>query len=128
MEKEKLIRYWIDSSEQDHRAMNHLFENHDFHWSLFMGHLVLEKLLKAYFIKSKQADPPLIHDLVRIAERAGLTLSDEQMDMLDTITTFNIRARYDDYKQLFYQKCTLQFTEEWINKIREIARWIKTKL
>ena len=51
MEKEELILYWTESSEQDFRAMKHLFEKGDYHWSLFIGHLVLEKLIKAYYVK-----------------------------------------------------------------------------
>ena len=47
---------------------------------------------------------------------------------LDTITTFNINARYDSYKQSFYRKCTNEFTADWIEKINEIRQWIKARL
>jgi len=33
-----------------------------------------------------------------------------QIGWLDTITTFNLNARYDSYKQAFYEKCTPEFT------------------
>lgn len=51
MTKEEIISYWTESAEQDFKAMGHLFENGDYHWSLFVGHLVLEKLLKAYHVR-----------------------------------------------------------------------------
>jgi len=38
-----------------------------------------------------------IHDLLRIAEKAKLELSEEQKNFLDTLTSFNIKARYDYY-------------------------------
>lgn len=41
-----------------------------------------------------------------------------------SITTFNINARYDDYKLAFYKQCTLEFTEIWINHIKNIRQWI----
>ncbi len=126
--KLKQFEYWKETAERDHAAMLHLFENKDFQWSLFMGHLVIEKLLKAFYVKMKNAQPPLIHDLLRIAEKAGLELTNKQMDTLDTITTFNLRARYDDYKMLFYKKCTLEYTKKWIKEIEEFTEWIKTKL
>ncbi|MCG8603545.1 HEPN domain-containing protein, partial [bacterium] len=31
--------------------MEHLFEKEDYHWALYIGHLVIEKLLKAYYVK-----------------------------------------------------------------------------
>ena len=63
------IEYWQETAEQDRTAMLHLFENKDYHWALFMGHLVVEKLLKAYFVKVKSDPTPFIHDLLRIAKK-----------------------------------------------------------
>lgn len=90
--------------------MLHLLEKGDYTWSLFMGHLVLEKLLKAWHVQHIHNTPPFIHDLVRLAEKGKLPLDEEQKDFLDTISTFNIRARYDDYKMKFYKKCSKDFT------------------
>lgn len=76
--------------------MVHLFEKGDYSWSLFIGHLVLEKLLKACYVYKEDITPPFIHDLVRLSEKAGLPLTEEQKDIFDTISTFNLRVRYDD--------------------------------
>lgn len=76
MDNAACTRYWKEAAERDHEAMRHLFENKDYHWSLFMGHLVIEKLLKAYYTKNKSDQPPFIHDLLRIAEKANLILSE----------------------------------------------------
>lgn len=127
MKQNDMINHWVESAEQDFTAMNHLYEKKDYSWSLFVGHLVIEKLLKAYFIKVKNEQPPFIHDLNRIAEKACLELTDEQKNILDTVTTFNLRARYTDYKADFYKKCNLKFTELWKTKIEEFASWIKTQ-
>ncbi len=48
--------------------------------------------------------------------------------ILDSISRFNIKARYDDYKQSFYKLCTDEFTKEWIEKIKECRLWIKMQL
>ena len=47
-QNDKLL-YWIKSSDRDYQAMIHLFEKGHYTWSLFIGHLVLEKLLKALY-------------------------------------------------------------------------------
>ena len=128
MEMNEHTKYWINGSDDDFQAMIHLFEKGDNTWSLFIGHLVLEKLLKAYYVKSNRTPPPFIHDLVRLAEKGSLLLDDTQKDMLDTISTFNIRGRYDDYKREFHHKCSDAFTKEWIYNIKEFREWIKKKL
>ncbi|MFQ5825643.1 MAG: HEPN domain-containing protein [bacterium] len=128
MEKTDLIKYWIDSSDRDFITLGHLFEKEDYHWALFIGHLVIEKLLKAYFVKNIDNQPPPIHNLLRLGEKANLQLSEAQKDNLVTITTFNIQARYDDYKLAFYKTCTKEYTEKWINEIKGLRKWIKELL
>ncbi|HAO22326.1 MAG TPA: DNA-binding protein [Desulfobacteraceae bacterium] len=128
MDKKELIRYWTESADKDFQTMIHLLEKEDFTWSLFIGHIVIEKLLKAWYVQNVSDTPPFIHDLVRLAEKGVLFLDENQKDILDTITAFNLRARYDDYKMEFYNKCTRDFTEKWIEHIREFRTWIKEKL
>ncbi|MDO9614313.1 MAG: HEPN domain-containing protein [Bacteroidota bacterium] len=126
--KERIINYWIESSEKDFKTMIDLYQTQNNNWALFMGHLVIEKLLKAVYVKSKGEFPPMIHDLRRICEKACVELDLSQQILLDSISRFNINARYDDYKQSFYQLCTDSFTAEWIDKIKDCRLWIKAKL
>lgn len=127
-DSEKLINYWIESSEQDFKTMTDLFNTKNYHWSLFVGHLVIEKLLKAMFIHKTNQFPPMIHDLRRICEKAGILLNSEQVVVLDSISRFNLNARYDDYKQEFYKLCTAEFTMKWIEEIKIMRTWIKKQL
>ncbi|MDR0812354.1 MAG: HEPN domain-containing protein [Paludibacter sp.] len=127
-DKEKLINYWNESSDEDYKTMTDLFRTNNWHWALFMGHLVIEKLLKAVYVKQKEEFPPLIHDLRRIGEKAGMVFDTDQTIEIETISQFNIRARYDDYKNQFYKLCTKEYTEIWIDKIQKIRLWIKTML
>ena len=120
-----MISYWVSSSDKDYKVMVDLFKNGHYTWALFIGHLVIEKLLKAIYSQQYLKNPPLIHDLLRLAEKCGFDLDDEQKDILDTVTTFNIQARYDDYKLEFFNKCTKNFTEKWIRSIEELRAWLK---
>ncbi len=101
MTRDELVRYWIESSEEDLRAMESLFTNGHYVWALFAGHLVIEKTLKAYYVKNAGVDCPRIHNLLKIAEGAGIELREEQRFFLDEVTAFNIRARYPDFKIAF---------------------------
>ena len=127
-EKNKTIRYWLQSSDDDFETMLVLFGNKRYTWSLFIGHLMDEKLLKAYYVQAKDEYPPFIHNLLRLAEIANLSLDDGKKAELATITAFNIQARYDDYKMSFQNKCTDMFTEQWIDKLKEIRLWIREQI
>ena len=94
MTRNEIVKYWIDSSEVDFLAMDNLFKNRHFTWSLFIGHLVLEKLLKAYYVKNISLEVHRTHNLLQLAQKTRLKLCEEQQDLLDEVTTFNIKARY----------------------------------
>ena len=128
MENNTIIESWINSSDNDFLTMNDMYKTKHYDWALFMGHLTIEKLLKALYLKTTGEHPPLIHDLRRLAERINLSLTDDRIIQLDSISRFNIRARYDDYKQSFYKLCTVEFADEWISKINECRLWIKQML
>ena len=128
MTKREIIAHWAASSDKDFKAMGILLRNGHYAWSLFLGHLVLEKLLKAMYVKNVGTDIPFTHDLTKIAEKAGLELAESQKDLLDSVTTFNIRARYPDYKDRFYKKATKRFTHEYIQQIKDFRRWLGKKL
>jgi len=124
LEKNELVSYWKETSDKDYNTMMNLLNSGDYHWSLFLGHLVIEKLLKALYVKHIDLQVPRIHDLLRLSELAGVITSEQHKDILDKITTFNISVRYPDYQQRFYNKCTSEFTRENINLIKEMRLWL----
>ena len=69
--------------------MINLYGTQNISWALFMGHLVIEKLLKALYVKNKDEYPPLIHDLRRICEKADVELDINRQILLDSISRFN---------------------------------------
>ena len=45
-----------------------------------------------------------------------------------TCNSFNISARYEDYKNEFYKRCTEEYTSEQIKNIEEVRVWLKGML
>lgn len=127
-DKDKLIKYWTDSSDEDFDTMMTMYESKKFNWALFVGHLMIEKLLKALYVKINDDYPPYTHNLLRLAEKCNLELTDEQRMFLVAVTAFNINARYDDYKMSFQQICTPEFTTTWIENLKINRQWIKKQI
>jgi HEPN domain-containing protein len=125
---EKIVGYWLETSDDDFITMENLFKTKDYHWGLFIGHLVLEKLLKACVVKHTLKTAPFTHDLTKLAKLTDIIFSEEQLDNMDTITAFHLNARYDSYKKAFYRKCTFEYSKEWLDKIEILRQWIKEEL
>jgi len=122
--EQEVVKYWLTASKEDLDSAEILFENKKYHHALFFCHLSIEKMLKAIIVKSTKTAPPLIHDLIRLAEKAKLHLNYSQMNELVEITTFNIEARYDDYKLSFRKKAKRQFALKYLKKTKDILQWL----
>jgi HEPN domain-containing protein len=125
MDIQKHINYWFSSAENDLKAADSMFENEHFNYCLFIGHLVLEKALKGVYVKKLELIPPKTHNLVYLADKINLNISEGQKKFLFEANAFNIETRYSDYKSDFYKRCTKEFAEENFSKIKEMYQWIK---
>ena len=125
---ERIKNHWIETSNDDFKTINKLFQSKTYNWALFIGHISVEKLLKALYVKLRARHAPAIHNLYRLSELCGIELTEKYSDWLDTITSFNINARYEDYKKEFYHLCTRKYAELWIDRIKELRKWIKKML
>ena len=47
LDLERIKQYWLVEAEEALQVADHLFEKRDFSYSLFFGHLAIEKILKA---------------------------------------------------------------------------------
>ncbi len=67
---------------------------------------------------------------MRLADGCGLyeMMNDEQRDFLDTITNYNIEARYPEDKAELAKTLTREFCRKIIDDTRKIQLWIKEKL
>jgi len=125
-----LMNYWIKSADNDYNVMLDLKEKKRNTYCLFFGQLLIEKLLKAYYAKINKNAPyaPKTHELSYLANKMNMQLTEEQEDLLETISDFNMEARYGDYKYTFDLKCTDEYTDIWIKNIEELRKWLKELL
>jgi HEPN domain-containing protein len=127
MTKEEHIKYWLESAQHDLETAESMFQSGKYDWCLFIGHLVLEKTLKALFVDRNDNNmPPKTHNLARLAQLSQLELKREQRNLLDKITDFNIQTRYPDYKLDFYKRCDKEYADEYFRKIKELYQWLKS--
>ncbi len=126
----ELMNYWIKSSDNDYEVMIDLKEKKRNTYCLFFGQMVIEKLLKAYYAKKNKNAPyaPKTHELAYLANKMNMKLTEKQEDILETISDFNMEARYGDYKYTFELKCTDEYTNTWIKNIKELRKWLKELL
>lgn len=128
MNIQKHIEYWEKSAKHDLETAESLIREEKFDWALFLSHLVLEKIIKAIFIKEKKSFPPRTHNLIFLLKEVGIKISESDEDFFDEVNTFNISTRYPDEQFKFYKLCTKEFTLDKFKKIKEKYEWLRQKI
>jgi len=128
MDIERIKNYWIVESEEALKVAWQIFNAKSYSYSLFFGHLAIEKILKAIYVDKKKEQPPFTHNLLKLSEVLDTQLDQRQIDAFIEITAFNIESRYSDEEGSFRKKCNKKFTKGWLNKIEEIHKWLKSML
>ena len=122
-ERDELQRAWLKSSKEDYKIAEDLIDMKHYQWALFLCHIAIEKVLKASYIKINDQYPPPIHKLVKLAADCKIELSEEQVDDLREMTSFNIEARYDIIKDKLYKKATKEYTKKYFQKTKNLLNY-----
>ena len=72
--------------------------------------------------------PPFVHDLAYLAGKCNLDVDKDLVMDLKEISGFNINARYDDYKNNFFNKADAIYTKKYFQKVKEVEKWLKKEI
>lgn len=124
------VAYWIDIANYDIDTAEAMYQTGRWLYVAFMCHQAIEKTLKAYWCGTQVEDPPYTHHRMRLAEGCGIydSMDDEQKDFLDTITNYNIEARYPQDKEELARTLTKQTCRNLIDETKQMMRWIQDVL
>jgi len=123
MTRKQHVDYWLHGAAENLKDMRSAIKSKRRTNAMFCGHLAVEKMLKALCaVRNITIDRE--HKLLVLAKDSGFItqLSAIEQQELLTITSFNIEARYDDYKRRFNAICTPHYADIWS---KNISRWHK---
>jgi len=123
MTKEQYINYWLESAQYDWTGAEEAFNAKRYVHCLFWAHLVLEKIAKAHWVKTHLENiPPKVHNVHWLLEESNIDLGEDTMNFLKKFNDFQLEGRYPDYTNNLYKVCTKVFTNEQLEKIKEVRQ------
>jgi HEPN domain-containing protein len=129
MDNQAYITYWKTSADRDWFAVQALVASGSYVQSLFFAHLVIEKLLKAHWIKDTGNNfPPRIHNLEFLLAQTNLVMTADDVDELRIMSAWNIEGRYQDYRDMLFRVTTRAYTEEKMQIVDKIRTWLLSQL
>ena len=124
------VTYWIGIADYDLETADAMFITKRWLYVAFMCHQAIEKTLKAYWCATLPEDPPYTHSHKRLADGCGLysRMSKEPKDFINTVTNYNIEARYPEDKDELTRTLTPQACRQMIDETKQLTQWIKDEL
>jgi len=119
----KQIQHWRSGSYEDWAVALELIGRDKIRHGLFIAHLALEKALKAHVCRHTGGLAPRVHNLVRLAEIAGLRLSEEQIDLLADVNEFTIEGRYPE---LLMPPPSRAEADDYMTRIAEVLKCLNS--
>ncbi|HTV48795.1 MAG TPA: HEPN domain-containing protein [Phycisphaerae bacterium] len=119
------VHYWSQGSTDDLDAAHTLLAAAKTRHAGFFVHLAIEKAIKARVVAATRDVPPHSHDLLLLAQRAGINLSQEQRDFLGRVQVYCMEGRYPDQLP---PPPAAQVVARDLNDAEEIVRWLIDQL
>lgn len=90
----KQVAHWVALADDDLDFLREMPQSRQPKYHAFFAEMALEKMLKAHVVRATGTVPPRIHNLVRLAELAGLELGPEKTVRYRELQVYQIDARY----------------------------------
>ena len=122
---QKQIDYWINGAEDDIVTAELLIrEKRNLH-GLFFCHLVIEKAIKAYYVKRTGEIAPRSHNLIYLSDNLELTFDEETQIFLGILMKYQLQGRYPDYSPALPDQ---YIVNQYLSKTKDLLQWLKLKL
>jgi len=129
MTKQEHINYWLESAKKDEDLMNYIYQGKRYVQALFFGHLFLEKICKALWIKNHEDNiPPKSHNLIKLLNESSISLDIDDQTFLLILNKFQIESRYPEDIDNLYKITDQYIVNEYFAKIKKIKECLLKNL
>jgi HEPN domain-containing protein len=125
---EKLPKEWFLQADYDMDTAQYMFDGGRYFYCIFMCHLSIEKALKGLYRARLKSDPPKVHDLLFLANRARLAAPAEVKDLLYELDGLSVPTRYPDELKKMALTYNQRSTEPMLARTREALQWLRAQL
>lgn len=119
---------WAERAIYDLDTARAMLESRRYLYVLFCCQQAVEKMLKALITKRSQRLPPRLHQLVRLAEKAQVLISEKQSDFLRELSAHYIQSRYPEEVEDVLTQFSAEQARQVMEKTEEMVRWLKSML
>jgi HEPN domain-containing protein len=121
----KATENWLVQADYDLATAEHMLHAGRYIYVIFMSHLALEKALKALVTEETQQLPPRTHNLIDLAQRAHVVLSQEHQDFIGKINNASVVVRYPDDLAVMVSQYSETIARDYLERTKELITWVR---
>ena len=121
----KATANWLAQVDYDIATAEQMLHAGRYIYVIFMSHMALEKALKALVTEETQQLPPRTHNLIDLAQRAQVALSQEQQDFLGKINNTSVVVRYPDDLAAMVSQYPEAIAQDYLERTKELLTWVR---
>jgi HEPN domain-containing protein len=121
----KATANWLAQVDYDIATAEQMLHVSRYIYVIFMSNMALEKALKALVTEETQQLPPRTHNLIDLAQRARVVLSQEQQDFLGKINNTSVVVRYPDDLSAMVSQYPEAIARDYLERTKELITWLR---
>ena len=121
----KATANWLAQVDYDIATAEQMLHAGRYIYVIFMSHMALEKALKALVTEETQKLPPRTHNLIDLAQRAQVVLSQEQQDFLGKLNNTSVVVRYPDDLAAMIAQYPEAIAQDYLERTKELILWVR---
>ena len=121
----KATANWLAQVDYDIATAEQMLHAGRYIYVIFMSHVALEKALKALVTEETQKLPPRTHNLIDLAQRARVVLSQKQQDFRGKINNTSVVVRYPDDLAAMVSQYSEAIVRDYLERAKELILWVR---
>lgn len=119
-------KQWAEQARYDLDTARAMLDAGRCLYVVFCCQQAVEKMLKALIARRSKELPPRIHQLVRLAEVAGLMIAEEQADLFRELSAYYFQTRYPEEIAEVGSQVNEQQAQRVLTRTQEMVEWLSS--
>ena len=117
---------WSEQAAYDFETAEAMYSTGRWLYVLFCCQQAVEKILKSLIALRTQETPPRLHNLMRLAAKAGLEVDESRAATFRLLAAYYIESRYPEEVGSIATATTESLARETLEQTREAMRWLQS--
>ena len=122
------VERWAEQARYDLETARAMLASSRYLYVIFCCQQAIEKVLKAIIVKQTQDSPPRLHNLLRLADIAGVVMGPDREEFVGELSGYYVQTRYPEDIEPLEIILNQETAAEVLQETEEVIQWLLSML